>query len=275
MKEPAADSPYRNQATRRVLDLLAGFAGSEPSYGVSELSRATGMNKNMVHRMLATLVETGYVVRDASGQRYQLGYRVLDLRVEDEGLDLRVLCRPTLEELHRATRESVFLSIIVGASRVNIDWIEAEGRRVSFGERGRSAPLHNNKMSRLLLAYLRDPEIDDYLAAAAPLDQFQNVTLDSESTSVERIWRDIRAMRGASHLCWRSAGRFSAAYISFPIPGSDGRLHGIITIGGPVERFDPEEAVGLEPVRASIESLQRRARIFTPPPFMMTEGIAR
>src|SRR5262249_37729027 len=97
-----------------------------------------------------------------------LGYRVLTVGGGDDAFDLRALCRPALEELHVLTAESVFLSIIVGRARVNVDWIEARGRRVSASQRGRSVPLHCTKMSRALLACLDDREIEAYLASAAP-----------------------------------------------------------------------------------------------------------
>ena len=264
-------SSYRNQASQRVLHLLAMFVGPQETRGVSELSRATGMNKNMVHRALTTLLEAGHVVRDASGERYQLGYRILDLHVGGDVLDLRALCRPTLERLHTLTGESVFLSIIVGGNRVNVDWIEGQGRRVSFGQRGRSVPLHCTKMSRLLLAYLSDAEIEEYLASAAPLDQLDALFPDAGVTTAESVWADIRQMRGADHITWRSAKQFGAAYVAFPVPGVDGRLHAIVTIGGPMERFDPERAAALDEIKSTIDRLRQRCLAFVPPPVVVTD----
>lgn len=264
-------SSYRNQATQRVLRLLAMFVGREHSRGVSELSRATGMNKNMVHRALTTLLEAGYLVRDSSGERYQLGYRILDLYVGGDVLDLRALCRPTLERLHTLTGESIFLSIIVGPSRVNMDWIEAQGRRVSFGQRGRSVPLHCTKMSRLLLAYLSDAEIEEYLASAAPLDQFDALFPDAGVTTADSVWADIREMRGANHIIWRSPKQFGAAYVAFPIPGADGRLHAIVTTGGPMERFDPQRTAALNEISSTIGRLQQQCLAFVPAPVVVTD----
>jgi DNA-binding IclR family transcriptional regulator len=264
-------SSYRNQASQRVLHLLAMFVGPQETRGVSELSRATGMNKNMVHRALTTLFEAGHVVRDASGERYQLGYRILDLHVGGDVLDLRALCRPTLERLHTLTGESVFLSIIVGGNRVNVDWIEGQGRRVSFGQRGRSVPLHCTKMSRLLLAYLSDAEIEEYLASAAPLDQFDALFPDAGVTTAESVWADIRQMRGADHITWRSAKQFGATYVAFPVPGVDGRLHAIVTIGGPMERFDPERAAALDEIKSTVDRLRQRCLAFVPPPVVVTD----
>src|SRR4030081_4083684 len=132
---------YRNQAAQRVLAVLSAFCGADRSLGVTELAQRLGMNKNMVHRALTTLAADGYVVRDPGGARYQLGHRVLVLRGDADEFVIRALCRPALEELHGLTGESVFLSIIVGGRRVNVDWIEARGRRGGARPRGRSGPV--------------------------------------------------------------------------------------------------------------------------------------
>ena len=261
---------YRNQATQRVLELLKMFTSGVETRGVTELSDATGMTKSMVHRALSTLEEEGYVTRDRSGERYQLGYRILHLQVDDETFDLRPLCRATLERLHASTGESVFLSIIVGGNRVNVDWIEGQGRRVSVGQRGRAVPLHCTKVSRMLLGYLPDSEIEAYLTNAAPLDQFDDIFPDMGVTTAESVWRDIRTMRGAEYVTWQSPQKYGAAYVAFPIPGADGRLHGIVTIGGPMERFDPEATVTQSAVRSAVAQLQQQCVASTPAPIVIS-----
>ena len=264
-------SRYPNQATQRVLQLLAVFCASDQPRGVSELSRETGTNKNMVHRILSTLVEAGYVVRDPSGERYQLGYRILNLHTEDHIFDLREIGRPVLEKLHSMTKESVFLSIIVGANRVNVDWIEGKGRRVSFGERGRSVPLHHSVMSRFLLAHLQDRDIESYLIAAEPLDQFDSLYPDAPASDRKAIWTEVHEMRGKPYLIWRSPKQFGGAYIAFPLPGANGLLHGIVTIGGPIERFDPALIINNPNAMALVDNLQRVCRSVTPLPVVLTD----
>jgi DNA-binding IclR family transcriptional regulator len=272
----SAGTRYRNQATQRVLAVLSAFAGFGEARGVSELARALGMNKNMVHRALTTLTEEGYLVRDPSGERYQLGYRVLALRVEDvDDVDIRALSRPVLEELHRLTGESVFLSIIVGSSRVNVDWIEARGRRVSHSQRGRSVPLHCTKMSRMLLGSLSDDEIDEYLASAAPLDRYAEVFPDTIGMTAQTVWDDIRRMRGQEYVTWRNPRQFGGAYVAFPVPDSADRLHAIVTVGGPMERFGLERIEALLPsMRDVLVPLQQQGRLFPAAPVLVMSGSA-
>lgn len=255
------DPRYRNQAAQRVLAVLSAFAGPERSLGVSELARRLGTNKNMVHRALATLASEGYVMRDASGARYQIGYRVLMLAGDQDEFDIRALCRPALEELHAFTGESVFLSIIVGRARVNVDWIEARGRRVSASQRGRSVPLHCTKMSRALLAFLDDGEIAAYLASAAPLTRYDAIFPETAGASAPDVWDDIAAIRRDGLVTWRNPQQYGANYVAFPILDGAGRPHALITVGGPLERFGSERIGALvAPMREILQPLHQHCR---------------
>lgn len=271
---PASAEPrYRNQAAQRVLAVLSVFAGPERSLGVTELARRLDTNKNMVHRALATLAADGYVTRDASGARYQLGYRVLMLAGDEDEFDIRALCRPALEELHALTGESVFLSIIVGRARVNVDWIEARGRRVSASQRGRSVPLHCTKMSRALLACLDDREITDYLTSAAPLTRYDAIFPETAGASAQDVWDDIAAVRREDLMMWRNPQQYGANYIAFPLRDGTGRPHGLITVGGPLERFGSERISALvAAMRAILEPLQQRCRHIPAAPVIIEGG---
>jgi DNA-binding IclR family transcriptional regulator len=269
---PIETPRYRNQAAQRVLAVLSAFAAADgSSRGVTELARTLGMNKNMVHRALSTLCGEGFLTRDPSGERYQLGYRVLDISggAEDE-FDLRSVCRPTLEQLHTLTGESVFLSIVVGTSRVNIDWIEARGRRVSHGQRGRSVPLHCTRMSRALLAFLSDAEIEAYLRAAAPLDRFDAVFPETAGEGADAVWRDVHEIRARGYIVWQNPQQYSAAYVAFPLLDPGGRPHGIVTVGGPWERFDPEQIrARLPAIQAVLDPLRQQCRLYPAAPIFV------
>jgi IclR family transcriptional regulator, acetate operon repressor len=260
---------YRNQATQRVLAVLLGFAGYSKPRGVSELSRALGMNKNMVYRALSTLAAEGYVVHDSSGELYQLGPQWLALTAGAAAeSDIVALARPCLEQLHALTHESVYLSIIVGRNRITVDDIQREGPRVLRSMRGHPVPLHCTKMSRVLLSCRSDSEVSEYLAAAAPLARA--AFPDPPSECAEGVWKDIRAIRSVSYVLWRNPHVASAAYAIFPVKDDAGRAHAIVTIGGPRERFDlPQIEAQLPRMRAILEPLEREARLFPAPPFLV------
>jgi DNA-binding IclR family transcriptional regulator len=263
---------YRNQAAQRVLEVLSCFAGPERDLGVTELALRLGMNKNMVHRALTTLAAQGFVTRAADRTRYQLGYRVLTLAGDDDAFDIRALCRPALEELHALTAESVFLSIIVGRARVNVDWIEARGRRVSASQRGRSVPLHCTKMSRALLACLDDREIAAYLAGAAPLTRHDEIFPETAGMSAQDVWDDIARVRRDGFVTWRNPQQYGANYIAFPLLDGQGRPHALITVGGPLERFGPQRIAELmAPMRVILQPVAQHARHVAAAPVIVAE----
>jgi DNA-binding IclR family transcriptional regulator len=262
---PTSATTYRNQAAQRVLQVLSAFNGAG-TRGVTELAQSLGMSKNMVHRALSTLLEEGYLARDASGQRYQLGARVLELGDADSGeFDMISLCRPYLARLHALTRESVYLSIIVGESRVTIDEIVPPGPRVLHSLRGSPVPLHCTKMSRVLLAHLSDDDIEAYLEAAAPLKR-QMPFSDPPSESRSGVLEDIRNIRSTDEVLWRNPHLSSAAYAIFPLLDQAARPHAIITIGGPRERFDvPAIRTLLPGMRTTLAGLKDHLLLFPAP----------
>ena len=261
---------YRNQAAQRVLAVLASFIGQDGPRGVTEISRELALSKNLVHRALSTLAAEKYLVRDRTGERYQLGPKLLALNQSiARDFDIVALARPALEALHAATGESVYLSIIVGRNRVTVDDIVAQGARVLRSPRGHPVPLHCTKMSRTLLAHLSDSEIDGYLKKASPLYRPQRFP-DPASESAKAVWKDIAEIRSGPYVLWRNPHLTSAAYAIFPVLDEARRPHAIVTVGGPRERFDLDRIRALLPqMRAALEPLERQARLLAAPLFLV------
>ena len=265
----AADAPRSaaNLATVRVFTILERFIGAQRSLGVTELADALGMTKNMVHRALVTLVEAGYLIRDASGARYDIGPGVLQFSVADAGEpDLRAICRPFMERLHGLTGESVFLSVIVGRNRVNVDSIEAAGRRVTYSMRGRACPLHVTDTSRLMLAHLTDEEIEEYIRVASPLSQYKDTALRTPA----KLWSALRTLRAQGFGLSHGEFKMGATYVAFPVLDGSGRPHGAITVGGPEERFSFAQAQRMLPqMRQVLMELHERTRLFPANPVFL------
>lgn len=74
-------SPYKkSQSLARglaLLQALSTFASGAAS--ISELSRATGIHRTTVKRLLQTLMEEGYITCSPSDNSYRLGYQVRQL----------------------------------------------------------------------------------------------------------------------------------------------------------------------------------------------------
>ncbi len=214
----------------------------------------------MAYRALSTLLEQGYVVRDASGARYELGYRVLDLNTgQVEELDVRALCGPAMRQLHELTSESVFLSIIVGRNHVTIDGVEAHGLKVSHNPRGLPVPLHASPASRVLLSFLHDDEIAQYIRASSPLRKFTERTI----TDPAKLWDEVRLVRRQRYAKGYGDHYTAGTYVAFPVLDGSERPHAAITVGGPIGRFTQARVDELLPAMLRImEELNLQSRLY-------------
>lgn len=253
-------SKRSNKATVRIFSVLSQFIGQRSSWGVTELSEQLGLTKNMAYRALSTLVEQGYLVRDALGVRYELGYRVLDLSAgQIKELDIVALCSPAMRQLHELTGESVFLSIIVGRNHVTVDSVEAHGTKVSHNPRGLPVPLHASPASRVLLAFLHDDEINEYIRVASPLRAFTENTI----TDPVKLWEEVRLVRRQRYAKGYGDHYTAGTYVAFPVLDSGGRPHAAITVGGPVSRFTQAHVDSkLAEMMRIIDQLNQRSRLF-------------
>lgn len=75
-----------------------------------------------------TLLSHGYVVRDPSGSRYQLGHRAAESgRFGFTDLDVPSLCAPFARQLVAISGETVSLVVPIGRSNVVIGGVEGPG----------------------------------------------------------------------------------------------------------------------------------------------------
>jgi DNA-binding IclR family transcriptional regulator len=111
----ASASPKRPriQALARasaIIDVIA--AGGAEGVGLSEISRATALNKTTAFNLLASLVTLRFIEKDVHSRRYRLGLRNLELgRMVQQRLHISHLARPILADLCKKTNETVNLGL--------------------------------------------------------------------------------------------------------------------------------------------------------------------
>ncbi len=109
----ASPKPPRIQALARasaIIDVIA--VSGEDGVGLSDISRATSLNKTTAFNLLATLVTLRFLEQDEHSRRYRLGLRNLELgRIVQERLHISHLARPILSSLCKTTNETVNLGL--------------------------------------------------------------------------------------------------------------------------------------------------------------------
>jgi DNA-binding IclR family transcriptional regulator len=261
-KRPGGDRA-QIKATARILTALSAFASDVDSYGVTELAQHLGMTKNMVYRALTTLAEQGYVVRDATSQRYQLGYRVLELQNHHTlEPDLRALCAPFIQRLQETTGETVSLTVRSRDYLVMIDGLETRLPGTYRMVLGTLHSLHAPASGLVMLAFSSDEEVEGYIARNSPLliNQGQDVMDRKE------LWDRIAEIRKLGHALVTRPDALPMLSIAFPVWASGNQLHGAISTGGPVDRFGPKLPTLLPSLRKMLGDLHQRTRLYPADP---------
>jgi DNA-binding IclR family transcriptional regulator len=160
----------------RVLEALSrSDTGSE---SLTALSRAVGLHRTTVFRILGTLRARGYVSRESDTDRDRLGVRVLSLAsaVLDD-LDIRQVARPALQALRRETRELVFLTVLDRGEVVTVERLDSDQPLTLRAQIGSRRPAHCTAAGKAFPAALPEPEREAILHRPLPAFTPRTITL--------------------------------------------------------------------------------------------------
>ncbi|MBU1358606.1 MAG: IclR family transcriptional regulator, partial [Gammaproteobacteria bacterium] len=183
----------RNQiiaAAAGTLEVLEALSQGDGPMTLAQLIAATGRPRGTVHRMVSTLVNTGFATHDAQTARYALtlkAWRIGSSAVRD--LDLVERARPSLERLMRETGETVHVSVMEGADAIVYVAKLASPRSIGVQTRlGQRSPSWCTATGRAMLAY--DDEAAD-LALAGPLRRLTAQTI-TDPQQIRAILQDVK-----------------------------------------------------------------------------------
>lgn len=150
----------------RVGALLRAVSTHEPvGATTSALARGTGLARPTVHRLLATLLVQGLVDRDPGTGLWQLGPELFFLgSAASARYDVTALAQSHVRRLAVATGESAFFSARRGDETICL--VREDGSfpiRSHVLVEGIRFPLGVASAGMAVLAFLPDPEIDDFL----------------------------------------------------------------------------------------------------------------
>lgn len=215
--------PETSKTADQALLLLIALADGGPSTA-TELARRLGVNRTVVHRLLATLAGRAFAHRDPAG-RYQLGTAVFDLATRVEGR-LREIARPVLENLVGRFGETAVLAVADGDEAVPVE--QARGARnlmhIDYHP-GMRHPLWQGAHGRAILVFT------DEMTVARMLDAAPN------TTHYRRLLDETRARGYAVSHDELQAG---VTGLAAGVLGPGQRVVASLGVVAPTPRFPPE-----------------------------------
>ena len=238
-RQPAAGSGASAgtvTAVVRTADVLTFLAQAPPRpVGVTEIANGLGLSKAVVFRILASLQDRGYVEFDEQSRRYLLGPKCLALGMAYlERTDTRRSVHDALVTLSARSEETATMSLRTGWERMYVDQILPPDDIKMVVPIGRLFPLHAGASSKAFLAFLPEAERERFFAAHARLPALtERTVIDADTLRAEL--QEIRAAGYATSLGERQQG---AASVAAPILDRSGTPAAVISVCGPIERFE-------------------------------------
>jgi DNA-binding IclR family transcriptional regulator len=229
------------QSLERAFDLLEALAaGGE--LGVTELANRTGLVPSTAHRLLHTLAKRGYVSQSSESGRYLLGYKVVEVAsgLEHRLERLRVVARPHLERIQRATGETVNLVVLDADRVVYVDQVEGSRNVRMFTTVGTSVPAHTTGAGKAILA-AGPPEAPAALYSGRELERLTAHTL----ATLEALEDDFVRIRRRGYAVDSEEHEEGVACVASAVFDHGGRPCAAISVSGPSARILHENTARL------------------------------
>lgn len=221
----------------KITAILDAFTLERPSMTAAEIRRSTGIPTSTAHRLLANLVEHGFL--DRVGDAYSIGARMAfwagpAVRARALG----DLLPPQLDALRDATGETACFFIAERGARVCVGVAETRHGLKRAMYVGRIQPLHVGSAGRVILAW-RDDLLEQVLADPLP-------ALTGATITDPRALREVISRTRADGFAITAGERVeSASGISAPVFDAHGALAGAMTVMGPTLRLTPDRCAEL------------------------------
>ncbi|QRG66190.1 IclR family transcriptional regulator [Brevibacillus choshinensis] len=219
------------RAVERALDILLCFT-DDTDLGLSEISSRLSLHKSTVHRLLATLENKGFLIRDVQTEKYRLGFRIWELSANlTHNDDPATMLLPEMERLRDLVEETISLYVRDGNERIRIQAVQSKQPIRRVAPIGARMPLTVGASSKVLVAYadesvaqalLQDPDWPDFVSRESYVEQLEQIKQQGFATSVEE----------------RELG---TAAVAAPIFNRNGQLVASIAASGPSNRLTPEK----------------------------------
>lgn len=215
---------------QRALTVLECFSDEKPRMSLQEISRTIGLPKTTTFRILATLVESRYLLQ-LDNQDYALSHKLLRLAsVAQNSLGIRDLAHPLLEQLSGQTGETVELSILDGSHRICVDAVESTSSLKSIITPGHRLPLLYGATGKMFLAHMSDAEVDAIVRSQAKASEVDRAKLK----------RQLMKIRKQGYAMTQDERVRGAAAIAAPV-WSHNKQRYCLTVTGPSARFGGRE----------------------------------
>lgn len=234
-KQAELSSRYSVPVVRSTFRILQELARAELP-GLKEVTSNTGISKSTVFRILNTLQEMGYVLRDEN-RRYRISPTLGQLAGEEATNEtLRRLALPFMLDLRDRYGETVNLGVRYFDKVTYLEVVPSEFALRLEESRGASVPAHASALGKAILAFTSRDSVRDLIRGRQLQIVTQNTICDPDEFLAE-----LKRVGNAGFAFDRGEGSPLAVCVGAPVLDAQGTAIAAMSISGPAVRFNPKK----------------------------------
>lgn len=215
------------QSLDRAFGLLEHMAAAGGDVALSELATLSGLPLPTIHRIIRTLVGSGYV-RQLPSRRYALGPRLIGLGDAASRM-LGSWAVPQLSALVEQAGETANMAMLDGDAVVYVAQVPSKHSMRMFTEVGRRVPVHCTGVGKVLLAQLSSAEVLALLARTGMVAQTPHTITDPD-----RLLRELDKIRQQGYAVDDAEQELGVRCVAVAVPGGPSMT--AVSVSGPETR---------------------------------------
>lgn len=241
MTHPGKNRVRSIERACQIMELIAKNSGKAKLTAISE---ELELANSTVHRIIATLVDMGYLTQDLDNGEYALGPKLLYLG--GQALyrhDLRKTAIPFLERLRDGTDETANLAVLDDDKVMYIEKAESRSYIRVFSLIGRRAPVHATGMGKVIAAHIAWTDVLQILRKKG-MPRLTPTTI----VEVDAFMEELNKVRAQGYALDNEECEEGVICIAAPVFDYTGKAIAALSVSGPKDRMGADRRSSLIPV---------------------------
>ena len=218
----------------KSLQILELFAKTGAPLNIKEICYHNRLPESTLYRYIRTLGERGFIEYDHSIQKYRLGMNLIRLgHVATRQLEIHRCAHPIMQQLASETGETVLLTLRRGINAIVVEVVDSGRAGIKLAmNRGDILPLHSCALTRPLMAFLPDKEIDSILWANSP-KKFTDHTV----TDLKQLKSELKKVRRQGYSYSDQEVTVGARGLGAPVWDYSATVIATLSLAGSIHNF--------------------------------------
>lgn len=234
---------YRSVRTiEKGLNILELISKKGEGAGITEIAKALGLYKSVVHRIVTTLLNRGYLTK--LNDKYKLGNKILEIAGSlINKTDISTVAGQFIKDLVDKAKETVQIAVLDGNSVLYIAKEECDRSIRLVSKIGSRLLPYCTGLGKVLLAYLNEEKLNNLLNNIK-LKKFTENTI----TNKTKLKKELTLIKKRGYAIDNGEFDINVRCVACPIFNYNGEVIAAISIAGPYYRMNMKKRKEFIPI---------------------------